>query len=228
MTNALANTSWVDVPDRPLVLVPLGSTEQHGPHLPFSTDTLIATAVARGAADDYRDRTGTAVIVAPAVAYGASGEHQGFPGTISIGHEALRSMLVEMVRSLSAWAGSVVFVNGHGGNTVTLKAVVDQMRFEQHQVSMVICALETTADAHAGFDETSVMLHLHPELVDMARAEVGNTAPLDELLPQLMAEGVRPITANGILGDPTEATAEDGERLFGQLIDHALREITHD
>lgn len=228
MTNALGNASWVDVPERPVVLVPLGSTEQHGPHLPFSTDTLIATAVARGAADEYRDRTGAAVIVTPAVAYGASGEHQGFAGTISIGQEALRSMLTELVRSVSNWAGRIIFVNGHGGNALTLKAVVDQMRYEQHEVSMVMCALETTTDAHAGFDETSVMLHLHPELVDMSRAEAGNTAPLDELLPELMAKGVRPVTANGILGDPTAATAADGERLFGQLINRVLQEIAHD
>lgn len=206
MSNALGSASWVDVPDRPLVLVPLGSTEQHGPHLPFSTDTLIAQAAARAAAEEHRDDTGAAVIVAPAVAYGASGEHQGFPGTMSIGHEALRALLVELVRSLATWAGPVIFVNGHGGNVLTLKAVIDQLRYEQHDVSTVMCALETATDAHAGFDETSVMLHLHPELVDMARAEAGNTTPLNELLPELMAKGVRPVTANGILGDPTAAT----------------------
>lgn len=227
MTNALASTSWVDVPERPLVLVPLGSTEQHGPHLPFATDTLIATAVARAAADEHRDRTGAAVLVAPASPYGASGEHQAFPGTVSIGHEALRSMLTELVRSVSTWAGRIIFVNGHGGNVLTLKAVVDQMRYEQHDVSMVMCALETATDAHAGFDETSVMLHLHPELVDMARAEAGNTAPLDELLPELMAKGVRPVSGNGILGDPSSATAADGERLFAQLVDRVMEVIAN-
>jgi creatinine amidohydrolase len=227
VTNALASSSWVDVPERPLVLVPLGSTEQHGPHLPVSTDTLIATAVARGAADEVRDTRGVQVVVAPAVAYGASGEHQGFPGTISIGHEALRSMLTELVRSLSTWAGRIIFVNGHGGNALTLKAVVDRMRHEQHQVSVVMCALETATDAHAGFDETSVMLHLHPELVDMARAEAGNTAPLSELLPELMATGIRPVTENGILGDPSAATAQDGERLFVQLVDRVVEGIAN-
>ena len=207
-----------------MVLVPLGSTEQHGPHLPFSTDTLIAQAVSRVAAKERSEVTGEAVVVAPAVAFGASGEHQDFPGTISIGHDALRIMLVEVVRSLSVWAGRIVFVNGHGGNAQTLKAVVERMRDEQHDVSIIMCALETTTDAHAGFDETSVMLHLHPDLVDMSRAEAGNTAPIDELLPELVAKGVRPVSANGILGDPTAATAHDGERLFRQLVDRALRE----
>lgn len=225
MTSVLARTSWVDVPERPLVLVPLGSTEQHGPHLPFSTDTLIATAVAQAAADEYRDHTATEVVVAPPVSYGASGEHQGFPGTISIGHEALRGMLIEIVRSLSTWAERIVFVNGHGGNVQTIKAVVEQMRFEQHDVSIVTCALESSTDAHAGFDETSVMLHLHPELVDMARAEVGNTAPLSTILPALMEQGLRPVSENGILGDPSRASVADGERLFGQLIDVVRKEL---
>ncbi len=224
MTTALASSTWVDLPDRPMVLVPLGSTEQHGPHLPFSTDTLIAEAVSRVGARERSDATGEAIVVAPAVTLGASGEHQGFPGTISIGHDALRLLLIEVVRSLSVWAGRIVFVNGHGGNAQTLKSVVEQMQGEQHDVSFVMCALETTTDAHAGFDETSVMLHLHPELVDMSRAEPGNTTPIGELLPALKATGVRPVSANGILGDPTAATAEDGERLFGQLVDRVLRE----
>jgi creatinine amidohydrolase len=228
VTNSLANTSWVDVPERPVVLVPLGSTEQHGPHLPFSTDTLIAQAVARAAAEEHRDRTGADVLVAPPVPFGASGEHQEFPGTISIGHDALRTTLVELTRSLSTWASRIILVNGHGGNAATLRSVVDQMRHEQHDVSTVVCALEPATDAHAGFDETSVMLHLHPELVDMSRVEPGNTTPLNELLPELMANGVRPVAANGILGDPTPATARDGERLFGQLVDRLLREIAHD
>ncbi len=120
-----------------------------------------------------------------------------------------------------------MFVNGHGGNVPTLTAVVDQMRYEQHDVSTVMCALETATDAHAGFDETSVMLHLHPELVDMSRAEAGNTTPLDELLPELMAKGVRSVSANGILGDPTTATAQDGERLFAQLVDRVREELMH-
>lgn len=210
-----------------MVLIPLGSTEQHGPHLPSSTDTLIAQAVARAAAEEHRDLTGADVLVAPPMPFGASGEHQAFPGTISIGHDALRTTLVELTRSLSNWASQIIFVNGHGGNVATLRAVVNQMRHERHHVSMVMCALETATDAHAGFDETSVMLHLHPELVDMSRVEVGNTTPLDDLIPELMANGIRPVTANGILGDPTPATASDGERLFGQLVDRLLEEVTH-
>ena len=103
--------------------MPLGSTEQHGPHLPLATDSDIAESVPvvppRNSPPAH-----PAVLVAPALAYGASGEHAGFPGTLSIGHEALHAVLVEIVRSLSLWAGRVVFVNGHGGNTATLDAAV--------------------------------------------------------------------------------------------------------
>jgi mycofactocin system creatininase family protein len=228
MIPSLSDATWVDVPQRPLVLVPVGSTEQHGPHLPLSTDGLIAAAVARRVAEGYAARERKAVVVAPTLAYGASGEHQDFPGTVSIGHEALRFLLVELVRSLSTWAGRIVFINGHGGNVPTLKAVVEQMTFERHAVSAVTCALESGTDAHAGHDETSVLLYLHPEHVVVARAEEGNTAPLVNLLPDLMARGVRPVSPNGILGDPTGATASEGERLFAAIVRRVLGEVSND
>src|SRR5215204_2153898 len=101
----LAETTSAHTLGAQLVLVPVGSVEQHGPHLPLDTDTRIAAAVAARAA------TG-ALLVAPPVAYGASGEHEGFAGTVSIGHEALRLLLVELGRSASRWAARLVFVNG--------------------------------------------------------------------------------------------------------------------
>jgi creatinine amidohydrolase len=215
----LADTSWTQLPDRPIVLVPLGSTEQHGPHLPFSTDTTIADAVARASAPRIAAATGLPVVVAPALPYGASGEHQSFPGTISIGHDALRLLLVELIRSLSTWAGRIILVNGHGGNALTLKAVVDQMRYEQHNVSSIPCALESATDAHAGHDETSVLLHLSPHLVRMESAQPGNTQPLAEILPDLMRSGVRPVSPTGVLGDPTAADPDAGRASFDALVD---------
>ena len=113
----LDEAAWPSVPMEPLLLVPLGSTEQHGPHLPFSVDTDIAAAVAREAAE----RLGA--VVAPALAYGSSGEHQGFAGTLSIGQDALRLLLVELVRSARTWAARVVLIAGHGGNAPVLWTV---------------------------------------------------------------------------------------------------------
>lgn len=222
MTTSLDSSTWTELPDRPIVLVPLGSTEQHGPHLPFTTDALIAEAVARAAAQRLSEATGRGVVVAPTLTYGASGEHQGFPGTISIGHEALRHVLVEMIRSISTWANSIVLVNGHGGNTPTVKEVVHQLRHEQHDVTSIACSLESPTDAHAGHDETSLMLYLNPNLVRMNTAAPGNTQPLDEILQDLMAVGVRPVSPSGVLGDPSTADARTGQELFQALVDHVV------
>jgi mycofactocin system creatininase family protein len=213
----LAEIPWTELPEHPLVLVPVGSTEQHGPHLPLQTDTLIATAVSR----ELAERLGG--YVAPAVSIGASGEHQGFPGVLSIGTPALLEVLVELVRSLSLWAGRVVLVNGHGGNIAAMTAAVDQLRTEGHDVSWVPCAVD--GDAHAGRTETSLLLHLAPWLVRPHRAEVGNTRPIAELLPQLVAHGVRPVSPNGILGDPTGATESEGAELFSEMVETACRAL---
>ncbi|MFC4535715.1 mycofactocin biosynthesis peptidyl-dipeptidase MftE [Sphaerisporangium dianthi] len=223
----LADLSWPALPPAPTVLVPLGSTEQHGPHLPLHTDTVIATEVARAAAALLRRaRPGGPVLVAPAIAYGASGEHQDFPGTASIGNEALGSLLVELVRSLSRWAGRVVVVNGHGGNLRALTAAVPRMRDEGHHVAWAPCAAGAS-DAHAGHTETSLMLHLAPHLVDMAGAEPGNLAPLAELLPEITAKGVAGVSPSGVLGDPTTASAEEGRRLLGRMAADVAARVGH-
>ncbi len=217
----LSNLRWPEVPAAPTVLVPVGSLEQHGPHLPFDTDTRIATAAADLAAARLL-ANGHAVVVTPALPFGASGEHQAFPGTVSVGHEALRLVIVEMVRSLATWAGCIVLVNGHGGNVPTLCDAVAQMRMEGHDVSWFPCAFESPVDAHAGLDETSVMLHLDPTRVVMGHAEVGRTEPLHELLPDLMAHGVRPVAPNGVLGDPRAADAERGAELMAGLVERLV------
>jgi mycofactocin system creatininase family protein len=115
----------------PTVVVPLGSTEQHGPHLPLDTDARIATAVARAVVTSLR-ATGypAPLVIAPAVAYGASGEHQGFAGTVSIGTAVLERLLVEFGRSACEWAQRLVFVNGHGGNVDALTASVARLQDE--------------------------------------------------------------------------------------------------
>ena len=209
----LAELTWTALPDRPVVLVPVGSTEQHGPHLPLETDTLIATAVARRLAADLDG------FVAPAVSIGASGEHQGFHGVLSIGTSALRLMLVELVRSLSLWTGRVVLVNAHGGNREALMLAVEQLRTEGHDVTWVPCS--ATGDAHAGRTETSLLLHLAPWLVRPQHAEAGNTRPLGELITELVGGGVRAVSPNGVLGDPGGATAAEGARLFTDMVEAA-------
>jgi mycofactocin system creatininase family protein len=209
----LAEVTWTQLPERPLILVPVGSTEQHGPHLPLETDTVIAIAVARELAhwlDGY---------VAPPISVGASGEHQGFPGVLSIGTALLRTVLVELVRSMSLWAGPVVLVNGHGGNLEALTGAASQLRTEGHRVDWVPCA--AGGDAHAGRTETSLMLHLAPWLVRTQNAQVGNTQPLKELMPALTTRGVMGVSSNGVLGDPTGASAAAGAALFQEMMEKA-------
>lgn len=200
------------------VLVPVGSLEQHGPHLPLDTDTRIATAVTAAAAEALGH------LVAPPISYGASGEHQGFPGTISIGTPALRTLLVEYGRSACEWASRLVFINGHGGNVEALQGAVALLRTEGRDVVWWGCSVDG-ADAHAGHTETSLLLHLSPADVAVADVRPGNTDPLPELLSRLRDGGIAAVSASGVLGDPTTATAAEGARFFAEMVDTCVQRI---
>src|SRR6202050_3049152 len=113
-----------------ILLLPVGATEQHGPHLPLTTDTDIALAVATGAAERM-DR----LVVAPPLAYGSSGEHQGFAGTLSIGSDATELVLVELGRSATVDFQRVVLVCAHGGNAVAVGRAVARLAAEGRAVT---------------------------------------------------------------------------------------------
>ncbi|MGR0221480.1 mycofactocin biosynthesis peptidyl-dipeptidase MftE [Agromyces sp. ZXT2-6] len=228
----LADRPWPDV-GRPVLLVPLGSIEQHGPHLPLDTDTEIAEAVCESLAARFA-AIGEDAVVAPPIAYGASGEHEDFPGTVSIGTTALAMLLVEYGRSASAWAERIVFVNGHGGNVEALASAVPTLVDEARPVAWLPCASEPVRpdeqdagppDAHAGRTETSILLAQDPARVRSDRLEPGNPAPIAELMPGLRAGGMRGVTPNGILGDPTGANAAEGGRLLSAITDAAWRRL---
>jgi mycofactocin precursor peptide peptidase len=202
-----------EVAGHTLLALPLGSLEQHGPHLPLDTDTRIAVALARGLAERRPD-----VVVAPPVAFGASGEHAAFPGTLLVGHEPLAALLVELVRSTRTSFRGVVLVNAHGGNEAALTEVARRCAAEGDEV-MVWGAKVRGGDAHAGRTETSLLLAIDPAAVRLELAEPGCTEPIDRLLPRLRAEGVRPVSSNGVLGDPMGASAEEGSALLDALVD---------
>jgi mycofactocin precursor peptide peptidase len=211
----MAQAQWPTVEKnlRQLLVVPVGSLEQHGPHLPLDTDTRIAVAVARRAC---RRRTGVAL--APALPVGASGEHAAFPGTLSIGAEALTTCLIELGRHASLHWPALLLVNGHGGNVTAVEAAVGRLRYEG-RACLAWHAAPPEGDAHAGRSETSVMLALAPGAVRLDAAERGDVRPLGEILPLLRERGVRAVSANGVLGDPAGASAAEGERLLARLVD---------
>lgn len=211
----LGELTWPEVADRaPLLLaVPLGSTEQHGPHLPLDTDTRIAVAASEGLASRRVD-----VGVAPAFPYGSSGEHAGFAGTVSIGQTALELCLVELVRSLGPEVNATVLVCGHGGNAVPLALAVERLQGEGHRV-VPWHPFVQGGDGHAGRTETSLLLAIAPEAVRPATAAPGNPTSIRELMPALRVGGVRSVSANGVLGDPSGASPEEGRRLLAALVD---------
>lgn len=222
MSRPLADLTWPEAEGRPFVLVPVGSIEQHGPHLPLDTDTVIAVAVA----DQVAAQVGGDVLVAPPITYGSSGEHQSFAGTSSIGNEVLQQLVVELVRSMSTWAGRIVFVNAHGGNVAALSKGVFQLIAEGHAVAWVPCATEDV-DLHAGITETSLMLLIRPDSVRLDLAEPGETRPLAEILPLMMAGGIGAVSVNGVLGDPTGASAEHGSAVLRAMVDDIVQRLAH-
>ncbi len=219
VTRGLAGETWPEAArTRRLLAVPLGSTEQHGPHLPLGTDTAVAVALSERLAAARAD-----VVVAPALPYGSSGEHAGFPGTLSIGQDALELVVVELVRSADAFAG-VVLVSGHAGNAEPLARAVERLGAEGRR-ALAWLPRVAGGDAHAGRTETSLMLALAPDSVRVPLAQPGDTRPLAEVMADLRAGGVAAVSANGVLGDPSGASADDGWRLLDELTGDLVRAV---
>lgn len=205
-------------------MVPVGSTEQHGPHLPLDTDTRIAGAVARAVATRLLEASDRLQwLVAPAIGYGDSGEHQSFPGTISIGTEALATLLVEFGRSATCWAQRLLFVSGHGGNVVALDRAVRLLRSEGRDAAWCACTA-SGADAHAGHTETSVLLHISPADVLTDRWCAGNGAPLADLLPS-MRSGESRRSARWACWGSDDGDRGRGERIFTEMVDGCARRV---
>lgn len=212
MTAALADLTWPSAAryEHAILALPFGSTEQHGPHLPLSTDTDIAVALCRGLA-----RRRTDVLIGPPVPYGSAGEHAGFAGTLSIGQAALELLAVELVRSATESFARVLLVSGHGGNAEPLGRAVERLRAESRDVRLFLPSW--TGDPHAGREETAMQLALDPQRVHTAEAAAGELRGLDELLSRLRSGGVRSVSSNGVLGDPAGADPCEGLALLEAL-----------
>jgi len=210
----------------PVVLVPTGAVEQHGPHCPLDVDIADAHAISVAAAAQVDDFP---VLVAPPVWAGLSHYKMWHPGTITLSFDTYVAFVSDICRSIHAnGVRRILLVNGHGGNRDINRAIALKL-FEEDIAIVPVTYWDLVTDllaagpivdegliGHAGGWETSLQLHLRPELVDMARAEVGEPRPT--LPPDLRAATYLPERrrerANGIHGDATQATAADGARLF--------------
>jgi creatinine amidohydrolase len=229
MTRRWFDQCWPDLGDLAaggeVGLVPVGAVEQHGPHLPTGTDTIIATAMC----DAASERCGAPVL--PAIPLGASYGHGTIlPGTISLTPE----LLAAVVRQYAEWAATsgltrLLFVNSHFGNSASIGIATDHLRLFRPdlQVGTVdwwtldpLVAAETVADGvdlHANRAETSVMLAVAPELVDRTRM-AGADDP-DRTADLVFRYTAVSLSTNGVTGRPSEASAELGRTLVARTAD---------
>ena len=191
-----------------LLVIPLGSWEQHGPHLPFDTDTRIAQELV-----SRLERLLPDLVRGPTLTVSASGEHAGFRGTLSIGGEIVTKTVIELVRSAD-WSSGVVIVNGHGGNSEYLAHAVDILAREGRSILIWSPPLVDDTDSHAGLIETSLMLAIDPAGVRLEEMREGVTEPLGSLMADLRRGGVISVSPTGVLGDPRGANPDLGHALL--------------
>jgi len=207
--------------DPSVALVPVGSTEQHGPHAPLSTDSLLAESIAEGA--DERSDPMTSLL--PTVPVGISEEHDGFEGTLYVSPPTFRSYVSEV--ATSAPADTVVFVNGHGGNVDALGEVSERLTrddegfFATHWTWWKAVDTGELEMGHAGPVETSVLLHLFPEKVGEPTEGVDSWGEYFETAP--LAYDTDDFTENGVVGDTREASAEKGKHLYEDAVSSLVR-----
>jgi len=204
---------------RPILLLPLGAWEQHGPHLPLDTDTIIVTRVIADVLS-HQDLQIMNVMTAPALSITASDEHQGFPGTLSTGTQALKDSVVAICRSAS-WAQGVCIVNGHGGNADALADIASALTYERITHSIWSLPSYIGGDMHAGHTETSLLMHIAPQEVRTSVIASGATHDAG-LVEAMRAGGVQSVSKNGIIGDASTATASHGKAVL-DLYTNSLR-----
>lgn len=205
-----------------VAVLPVGSFEQHGDHLPLITDTAIACLIAAEISETYP------VFVLSPVTFSCSHEHEGFPGTVSISASTLIAVIADIRASLArSGIEKLVLVNGHGGNYV-LSNVAQQANVDGRRVALFpgrhdwdaarrAAGMSTTGhdDMHGGELETSLLLHARPDLVGdsyrTADHQAGNR-------PHLLVGGMTEYTDTGIIGHPSLADAKKGKAALESLV----------
>lgn len=219
-----------------IALFPVGAVEQHGPHLPLDTDAWDAEALCAEVAERC---AAPRPLVLPSIPYGVSYHHQDFPGTLSVNPETLARLVYEVgISAARHGITKLVIVNGHGGNMPTLQFAAQMINRDAHIFTCVdtgetsdadITRLtETAPDLHAGEVETSMTLAKRPHLVDMEKAEAFVPHSVVRYLDFSSEYGVEwfahtaRLSPSGVLGDPTKASVEKGERMWEVMVGHLV------
>lgn len=234
--------SWVDIEEsmddgKDTVLIMLGSIEQHGPHLPLGTDTYISDELGERIAKNL----GYALL-APTIRPGVSAHHMDFPGTISISSKLLMDLVREYCEALDKHGFEyIVLIPFHGGNFDPVKTAAPEIArdlknskiitiadLEKQLILMNEAMKEAGVDyeepvIHSGASETSVMLSIKKELVNMDRMEKGHEGPIPVSL--LFSKGLRYFTENGVLGDPTKGDKKAGDYILEKLSNNLAEQI---
>jgi len=222
------------------VVVGIGSTEQHGPHLPTKTDTLIGDLIAHGVAR----KLGNA-LQAKTIPVGCSEHHLAFPGTISLQASTLKMMMGDYTESLVKQGfKTIIYLPSHGGNFQTVKEAIEELdaKFSEAKIigytdlmHFVECLYEISSEfgisqeeagAHAGENETSFIMAFASELVKQDRFAPGYLGPMGEReIKIILNKGMPALSKKGVLGDPTRASAEKGKVYLEKIVDFLVREI---
>ena len=216
-----ATSTDVAVRNATVAMLPVGSFEQHGDHLPLATDTLVACIIANRLATTYN------LLLLPPVTMSCSHEHADFAGTVSISSRTLIAIIDDVQSSLArSGIEHLVLVNGHGGNYV-LSNVAQEANVAKRKVALFPgredfriarerAAMETTTseDMHGGEWETSILLHAYPDVVRSTYSQSDHDAPRR---PHLLITGIRAYATKGIIGRPSVASAAKGQAALDSL-----------
>jgi len=246
----LKDLTWPDVKsldfEELIVILPTGSFEQHGPHLPLTTDSDIVSAIAERVEQAMTDR----VLLAPTLWPGHSTHHMHFPGTMDVPQMVYIQLITELGKSMASMGAKRVFIlNGHGGNDTPLRAALRELKTAVPQTRFVFASYWTLAAktlrevresepggmGHACEMETSVMLHLHPERVKNKRAAGGGPphadpyrkADMQYARPVFFINEFHEVTQSGVMGRPDLASAEKGRRFFDGIVEEVSAFVEH-
>ena len=253
----LAEMSGAEVRERlevtRTVLIPVGATEEHGPHLPLGTDTMEGREICRRTAVRLEEM-GCPVMIAPAVPFGTSSFHMGFAGTITISSATLVALLREIAMSLyEGGFRDFVFIHGHDGNLSSMMVAAQEVVDATPDAKAVVCnwlaalsavyhtvQTSTKGEGHGGEGETSRLLVTHPELVHPERADAHHIDP--DVMRKIQGpdhvkagggiyygtRSYREVTPYGHIGDPTLAKPETGEKGYAVIVDWLSTVIKRD